>query len=239
MKIFQQLILLCGGYGIRARKINKNLPKILFPFKGKPFIYWVLKNLENKGIKKVILCTGYKSNLIKNYIKKEKKNFDISIKVSTEGPKNLKGTGGAIKKIYNKLDKNFYLMYGDTFLFLELEKMKKKFLEKKKPILITVFKNKNKHNPNNVYLNKDYLIYDKISNKKMQYIDYGIMIFNKKIFKNKLPTTFDLAKLLNYQSKKKQISFLIKNKSFFEIGDPKSYKNTVKNFKKIYNEVYK
>ena len=72
-------------------------------------------------------------------------------------------------------------MYGDTFLFLELEKMKKKFLEKKKPILMSVFKNKNKNNHNNVGLKRNYLIYDKKNNDKMEYIDYGIMIF-KKIF---------------------------------------------------------
>jgi N-acetyl-alpha-D-muramate 1-phosphate uridylyltransferase len=239
LKIFPQLILLCGGYGKRARIIYKNKPKILFPINNKPFIYWILKNLENKGIKKIILCTGYKSNLIQNYIKKEKKNFNINISLSFENPKKLNGTGGAIKKNYKKLDDNFYLMYGDTFLFLELEMMKKKFLEKKKPILMSVFKNKNKHNSNNVRLKRDYLLYDKINNDKMEYIDYGIMIFKKKIFKNISSTSFDLAKLLNYQSKKKQVSYLIKKKSFFEIGDPKSYKNTVKNFKKIYNEIYK
>ena len=104
---------------------------------------------------------------------------------------------------------------------------------------MTIFENKNKHNPNNVYIEKGNLIYDKKSDKKMKYIDYGIMIFNKKIFKGKLPKKFDLAEVLNHQSKKEQVSFIIKNKSFFEIGDPKSYKNTKKNFKKIYNEVYR
>ena len=238
MKIFPQLILLCGGYGKRARKINSYLPKVLFPINNKPFIYWILKNLENKGIKKIILCLGYKSKLIQNYINKEKKNFNIKIILSFENPKKLSGTGGAIKKIYKKLDNNFYLMYGDTFLFLELEKMKKKFLEKKKPILMSVFKNKNKHNLNNIEIKNDQLIYDKQSKNNMKFIDYGIMIFKKKIFKN-LPNHFDLAELLNYQSKKNQVSYLIKNKSFFEIGEPKSYKNTVSNFKKIYNEIYK
>ena len=101
-----------------------------------------------------------------------------------------------------------------------------------------MFKNKNKHNLNNIEIKNDQLIYDKQSKNNMKFIDYGIMIFKKKIFKN-LPNHFDLAELLNYQSKKNQVSYLIKNKSFFEIGEPKSYKNTVSNFKKIYNEIYK
>ena len=98
MKIFPQLILLCGGYGKRARTIYKNKPKILFPINNKPFIYWILKNLENKGIKKIILCLGYKSKLIQNYINKEKKNFNINIIIIRE-PKKLNGIGGAIKNL--------------------------------------------------------------------------------------------------------------------------------------------
>ncbi len=239
MKIFPQLIILCGGYGTRARKINKNLPKILFPIGGKPFIFWILKNIENKGIKKVILCTGYKSKLIQKYIKKERKNFKIKIHLSNENPRKLLGTGGAIKKNYNILEPNFYLMYGDTFLFFDLEKMKKEFLKKKKPILMTIYKNKNKHNSNNIRLNKNYILYDKKNPRDMKYIDYGIMIFKKKIFKDITLSNFDLSDILSLQSKKKQVSHLIQKKSFFEIGELKSYKSTIKNFKKIYNEIYK
>ena len=88
LKIFPQLILLCGGYGKRARTIYKNKPKILFPINGKPFIYWILKNLENKGIKKIILCTGYKSNLIQNYIKKEKKTLKLILVYHSRTQKN-------------------------------------------------------------------------------------------------------------------------------------------------------
>ena len=77
---------------------------------------------------------------------------------------------------------------------------------------MSVFKNKNKNNHNNVGLKRNYLRHDKKNNDKMEYIDYGIMIFKKNIFKNVSFTTFDLAELLNYQSKKKQVSYLIKGK---------------------------
>jgi len=53
-----EVVILCGGYGTRARQISKKLPKALLPIKQKPFLYWVLKNLENQGIKKVFLCIG-------------------------------------------------------------------------------------------------------------------------------------------------------------------------------------
>ena len=72
----------------------------------------------------------------------------------------------------------------------------------------------------------------------MDYLDYGIMVFNKKIFLN-TTNTFDLAQILQLQSIRKNISYFIEKKSFFEIGDMRGYKDTLKNFKTIYNEIYK
>ena len=238
MKNFPQLVVLCGGYGKRARQLDDKLPKVLFIINKKPFLYWILKNLEIKGIKKVVLCTGYKSNFIKKYIKKNKSNFKIKISISEENPKKLNGTGGAIKKIYNKLDPNFYVMYGDTFLKLRLQQLKENFLIKKKPILMTIIKNKSKYHKNNISIHKKNLIYDKFTTQKMDYLDYGIMVFNKKIFLN-TPNTFDLAQILQLQSIRKNISYFIEKKSFFEIGDMRGFKDTLKNFKTIYNEIYK
>ena len=41
-------VILCGGYGTRAKKINNLLPKILINVHGKPYLFWILKNLEKK-----------------------------------------------------------------------------------------------------------------------------------------------------------------------------------------------
>ena len=54
-----------------------------------------------------------------------------------------------------------------------------------------------------------------------------------------LKATFDLSKLLKEYSMNKKISHLKIKKKFLEIGNIKSYKNTLRNFKKIKNEIYK
>ncbi len=239
MKSISQIVILCGGYGKRLKKISKKQPKALIKIKKKPFLYWVLKNLEKKGLKKVVLCTGYKSKEIEEFISKNRKKFKFSIDISSENPKKLLGTGGAVKKIYKKLENYFYLMYGDTFLHLNLGKIVKAYKNSNKPILMTIIKNFDKRHKNNISLKKQHLIYDKNSKEKMEYLDYGIMIFKKKIFKTVNKKSFDLSELLKSQSIKKNISYYIKRKTFFEIGDPKGYKNTIKNFKRIYHEIYK
>ena len=126
-----EVVILCGGYGTRARIISKNLPKALLPIQNKPFLYWVLKNLENQGVKKVFLCVGYKAYLIKNFVKKNRNKFRLKIICSTENSDNLLGTGGAIKKILKKLNSYFFVMNGDTFLFINLKKMLYTFHQKK------------------------------------------------------------------------------------------------------------
>ncbi len=231
-------IILCGGYGKRAKKINKFLPKALIEVKKKPFLYWILKNLEKKKIRNVILCVGYKGNLIHEYINKNKNKFKIKINLVFEKSNNLLGTGGAIKNALKIVkDEEFIVMYGDTFLFFNMKKLYKSYLDKKKPILMTIYKNKDGRYKNNINIVKKF-IYNKFDNSNFyKYIDYGIMIMKKKIFKNQ-PKVFDLSKLLNFNSKLNNISYFKIKKKFLEIGDLEGYKKTSSNFKLIQNEIY-
>jgi len=234
-----EVVILCGGYGTRARQISKKLPKALLPIKQKPFLYWVLKNLENQGIKKVFLCIGYKGYLIKSFVKENKKKFNLKIICLSENSNNLLGTGGAIKKNLKKLNSYFYVMNGDTFLFMNLKKILHSFIKKKKPILMMVYKNCDEKHQNNVILGKNYLYYNKdIFEKKMTYIDYGIMLVEKKIF-FRVSKKFQISDLLKKQSLLKNIAFIKAKNKFLEIGSLYGYKETVKNLRKIHNEIYK
>jgi len=234
-----EVVILCGGYGTRVRQISKKLPKALLPINQKPFLYWVLKNLENQGVKKVFLCIGYKGYLIKSFVKKNQNNFNLKIICSSENSKNLLGTGGAIKKILKKLNSYFYIMQGDTFLFMNLKKMLLSFQKKKKPILMMVYKNFDKKHKNNIILGKNYLYYEKnIFENRMKYIDYGVMLVKKNIF-FKTNKTFQISDLLKKQSLLKHVAFLKAKDKFLEIGSLHGYRETIKNFKKIYNEIHK
>ena len=107
------IVILVGGLGKRLGNKVKNTPKPLLKINKKPFLEIVLNNLIKKGFKKIILCTGYLGYKIDNLIKKKK--FKAKIIFSHDGKK-LLGTGGAVKKALKYIDKNFFLMYGDTFL---------------------------------------------------------------------------------------------------------------------------
>ena len=116
-------IILAGGRGKRLRPITDYVPKPLVPIKNIPIIEWQIKYLKKHSINEVIICTGYKTNMIENYL--SMKNLGIKIKFSIE--KTLLGTGGAIKKAGKMInDKSFFVINGDTLTNIDLRKLSKK-----------------------------------------------------------------------------------------------------------------
>ena len=100
-----EIIILAGGLGTRLRSIVKNVPKPMAPIKNKPFLYYLLKYWIKNGATKIILSTGYKSEIIEKYFEVNK--FDIPIIFSVEN-KPL-GTGGFLKALrFLDADKKFF-----------------------------------------------------------------------------------------------------------------------------------
>jgi len=87
-------IILAGGRGKRLRPITDYVPKSLVPIKNIPIIEWQIKYLKKYGVNEIIICTGYETKMIENYL--GIKNTGVKIKFSIE--KSPLGTGGAIKK---------------------------------------------------------------------------------------------------------------------------------------------
>jgi len=116
-------IILAGGHGKRLKPITDYVPKPLVPIKNIPIIEWQIKYLKKYGINEVIICTGYKSKMIENYL--SVKNTGIKIKFSIE--KSPLGTGGAIKKAGKMInDKSFFVINGDVITNIDLRKLSKK-----------------------------------------------------------------------------------------------------------------
>jgi NDP-sugar pyrophosphorylase family protein len=217
MKMYQ-IVVLAGGYGTRLEHLTKKIPKAMIKINSKPFLYYLLNQLNSQGFKNVILCTGYLGNQIKKYVRDGKK-FNLNIKYSVE-KKKLLGTAGCIKKALPLLSNNFFVIYGDTFLPIKFNKIQEAYVKKKAKALITIYKNKNKYDNSNISLNKGNVYYEKNSkNKNMNYIDYGLIIFNKKVVKSPMfNKNSDLSNVLNILSKKKQLKHTIIKKRFYEIG---------------------
>ena len=235
------ILILTGGKAKRLGKISKNIPKSLIIFNNKPFLFYQLKLLEKNNFKKIIISTGYLSNKIKNYITSINKNLKLKIVFSDDGKKIL-GTGGAIKKALPKLSNDFFIIFGDSYLDINYKKVYLNFIKSKKLGLMTVYKNNNfkdvfaEGGLSDVEIkNKKIISYDKKNtNKNMKYINYGITVLSKNVFKKYLfPKKMDLQKINQKLIKNNELSFQIIKKKFYEIGSKNGIALTKKYFKKM------
>ncbi len=116
-------IILAGGIGKRLKPVTDYVPKPLVPIKNIPIIEWQIKYLKKFGVSEVIICSGYKTEMIENYL--NVKNVGVKIKFSIE--KYPLGTGGAIKKAGKMIkDKSFFVINGDTITNIDLKKLSTK-----------------------------------------------------------------------------------------------------------------
>ncbi len=116
-------IILAGGRGKRLRPITDYVPKPLIPIKNIPIIEWQIKYLKKFGISEIIVCSGYKTKMIENYLNNKKLGIKITFSVEDKPL----GTGGAIKKAGKKIkDKSFLVINGDIITNIDLKKMMEK-----------------------------------------------------------------------------------------------------------------
>ena len=117
-------LILAGGRGKRLRPLTDKIPKSLIPINKKPLIQYTINYLKKFGINEIIICAGYKSNQIQNFLKK-KKNFGCKIEYSIE--KSPLGTAGAIRNaIKNLSGESFLVINGDVITNIDLKKILKK-----------------------------------------------------------------------------------------------------------------
>ena len=117
-------IILAGGRGKRLRPVTDYVPKPLVPIKNIPIIEWQIRYLKKFGIDEIIISTGYKKEMIKNYLD-VKKIEGVKIKYSVE--KTPLGTGGAIKKAGKMIEEeSFFVINGDIITDIDLSKIVKK-----------------------------------------------------------------------------------------------------------------
>ncbi len=224
------IVILSGGLATRLGSLTKKLPKSLILINHEPFIAHQLRLLKNQGFKKVVLCVGHFGSLIREYVQ-DGKRFGLSVIYSHDG-EYLLGTAGAIQHALSLLEEYFFVMYGDSYLITDYNKIQQTFCRQNKQALMTVFKNNNQGDRSNIeFRNNEIITYDK-KNKtvNMTYIDYGLALFKKTIFSNRENSIFyDLSDLYEKLLAEQQLANYEVYQRFYEIGSINGL-NEFKNF---------
>jgi NDP-sugar pyrophosphorylase family protein len=216
-----QIVILCGGLATRLGSLTKNIPKSMIKIKNKTFLEYQIENLKKSQIKDIILCVGHLSEQIENYFGNGDK-FGVNIKYSHDGEKQL-GPIGALKNAEHLVDNTFFILYGDSYLNLDYQKMHSFFKNQNKLGLMAVYKNFNRFDKSNLIVKDNMIVAygEKERTKDMIYIDYGTSLLRKKsldlIPKNTFFATGDFFS--NLILKNELLAFEVKER-FYHIGNP-------------------
>jgi NDP-sugar pyrophosphorylase family protein len=115
-------VVLCGGKGTRVSEITKDeIPKILIPIHGVPFIDYMIDALLMAGINRIYFAAGVHGDQIQDYVntklsyaQRKYGNYEVVIE-----PEPM-GTGGGLRKImafYWERQSHILVVNGDTVVY--------------------------------------------------------------------------------------------------------------------------
>ena len=214
-----QIVILAGGLATRLQPLTEKISKSMIMIEGKPFLQYQLEFLKKGGISDIVLCVGYLSKQIEIYFG-DGNRFGVDIKYSKEDER-LLGTAGALKNAEGLLEEEFFVMYGDSYLFLNFKEVFGHFQNLNKSALMVVYKNYDKYDKSNVVV-EDGVVkkYDKKhKTKDMVYIDYGVSILRKKVL-DMIPSNqvYSLEELFTELIKQNEMLAFETKERFYEIG---------------------
>ena len=110
---------LAGGLGLRLRSVVDDVPKVLAPVAGRPFLDYILRQLADHGFRRVTLCTGYGSDAVESFAGTGAR-WGVELSYSHE-TKPL-GTAGAIAAAWRSLDDvTLLVVNGDSYFDVPLD----------------------------------------------------------------------------------------------------------------------
>jgi NDP-sugar pyrophosphorylase family protein len=116
-----QAVILAGGLGTRLRPAVADLPKVLAPVLGRPWVLFLLDQLAGAGLRHVVLLTGYKAGQVRDEIGDHYRGMHLTY--STE-PTPL-GTAGAVRAALPFLTGDaILLMNGDSYCGVNLDALR-------------------------------------------------------------------------------------------------------------------
>jgi NDP-sugar pyrophosphorylase family protein len=227
MTAMPSLALLAGGMATRMRPLTEKIPKALLEIAGEPFIAHQLRLIRREGITRVVLCVGYKWEMIQAFVGDGAK-FGLEVIYCIDGPK-LLGTGGALRNASPYLGPEILVVYGDSWLDTSYAPIVEAFRAGGKPALMTVFRNDGRWDTSNVwYENGVIRRYDKRERlPQMHYIDWGLSLVKGSVLKEKpADTAFDLAEIYTDLSRRGQLAGYEVTTRFYEIGSVAGLRET-------------
>jgi glucose-1-phosphate cytidylyltransferase len=115
----EDVVILCGGRGTRLQERTKEIPKPLVEVGEQPILWHVVRIYAAQGFRRFFIATGYKGELIEEFVADEGWPEDVEVRCVDTGPDTP--TGGRIHKLRDELGaRPFCATYGDGVADIDL-----------------------------------------------------------------------------------------------------------------------
>ena len=153
-------MILCGGQGTRLRDVTELLPKPMVPIGPHPIVWHIMKGYAAFGVKRFILCLGYKREVFIDYFLNyrahatditlhlgEEKGIvyhgghgeeDWEVTLADTGVRTM--TGGRIAragKYLKDTDEDFFMTYGDAVADIDVSALLAMHRRKKRMLTVS------------------------------------------------------------------------------------------------------
>jgi NDP-sugar pyrophosphorylase family protein len=211
--------ILAGGRGTRLGELSREVPKPLLEVAGEPFLLHQLRLLASHGTREVVICVGYRGEMIQSRIGDAR--FGVRIAYSHDGP-GLDGTLGAIRRAKALLPERFLVLYGDTYLRVDYRAADRAWRESGLPAMMAVLRNEGRWDTSNAsYELGRVLAYDKHTpTAEMSWIDYGLGGLTAGAIECVPESESDLTILYRELARLGELCGYPATERFYEIGTP-------------------
>jgi len=134
----QHLVIVAGGKGTRLAAVAGVVPKVLVPVGGKPVLQHQLELAAAAGIHAVTILAGYRADQITAFIG-DGSRFGVKAQVSVE--QEPMGNAGALLQALDALPEEFFVLYGDVMLAIDLPCMAKDHIGRQADVTVMVHPN--------------------------------------------------------------------------------------------------
>jgi NDP-sugar pyrophosphorylase family protein len=204
------------------RPLTEARPKAMLPVAGKPFAHHQLSWLAASGVTRVLYSIGHLGQQLRDFVG-DGRAWGLRVEYVDDGP-TLRGTGGALRLALDAglLDEAFFVLYGDSYLPIEVAPVEAAFRASGRPALMTVFRNRDRWGQSNAIVEGTRVArYDKVHrDAAMEHLDYGLSVLTREVVRARLPpgAVAELATTLHALSVEGQLAAYEVTARFYEIG---------------------
>ena len=220
-----RVVILAGGLGTRLRERSGELPKALVEVRGEPFAHHQLRLLAAQGVREVVYVIGFRGEKLRHAIG-DGGRFGLRVEYVDEGEE-LHGTGGALRVALDAgaLADQVAILYGDSYLPIDLAPVWAAFEGSLRPALMTVLRNEDRWDRSNAVVEGSHVVlYDKRTehrDSRMAWIDYGLTVLRREVVDG-IPrnAVVDLGEIYRALSVRGELAAYEVFTRFYEAGSP-------------------